>query len=127
MIGATPLEDLPPLPRWTRGGIALLGDAAHATTHNLGQGAAQALEYAAALVRALGGAPGDVPEALRRYEAARKPRAELVVRRSRAIGRFADIDGRVAAGLRDLVVRITPPSVTVRQLAPLLTPAPTPA
>ena len=39
-----PLFDLPRLPRWHRGRIVLIGDAAHATTPNLGQGAAQALE-----------------------------------------------------------------------------------
>src|SRR5262249_20605691 len=51
-----PLADLPPLPRWHRGNVVLVGDAAHAMTPNLGQGAAQALEDVAALHRHLGNA-----------------------------------------------------------------------
>ncbi len=117
------LEDLPQLARWTRGRLALLGDAADATTPNLGQGAAQALEDAAALVRAVAATPADLPGALRDYETTRKARAELVVRRSRAVVRLADVHGLLAARLRDLAVRATPPAVTVRQLTPLLTPA----
>lgn len=79
VVGATVLEDLPQLARWTRGRLALLGDAADATTPNLGQGAAQALEDAAALVRAVAATPADLPGALRDYETTRKARAELVV------------------------------------------------
>ncbi len=46
---------LQPLKRWTRSNVGLLGDAAHAMTPNLGQGAAQAIEDAAALGAALSG------------------------------------------------------------------------
>lgn len=82
-----PLQDLPPLPRWHRDGVVLVGDAAHAMTPNLGQGAAQALEDVAALSRHLGEKP--LSEALRAYEHDRKRRAERVVRQSRAVGRVA--------------------------------------
>lgn len=40
------LFDFSPIGKWTEGKIALLGDAAHATTPNLGQGACQAIEDA---------------------------------------------------------------------------------
>src|SRR5205085_353105 len=44
---------LKPLARWTRERIVLVGDAAHATTPGIGQGAAQALEDAIVLAREL--------------------------------------------------------------------------
>src|SRR5262249_16464657 len=47
------IYDLEPLPRWTDGRVALLGDAAHATTPNMGQGACQALEDAVVLGQCL--------------------------------------------------------------------------
>ena len=45
-IHVAELEDLLPLKNWHRKGVCLLGDAAHATTPNMGQGACQAIEDA---------------------------------------------------------------------------------
>ncbi|KAJ7732951.1 FAD/NAD(P)-binding domain-containing protein [Mycena maculata] len=75
---------LPHLPTWVRARAALVGDAAHGTLPMFGQGAALAIEDAAAL-RALlppGTAPADVPARLAAYEALRKPRCDYVVRES---------------------------------------------
>ena len=47
------IHDLPPLPRWSQGRLALLGDAAHATAPTLGQGGCQAMEDAIWLARCL--------------------------------------------------------------------------
>jgi 2-polyprenyl-6-methoxyphenol hydroxylase-like FAD-dependent oxidoreductase len=66
-----------PLPRWTEGNVTLLGDACHPMTPYMAQGAASALEDAAVLARCL--ERGDAPrEALRLYEATRKPRASAI-------------------------------------------------
>lgn len=43
------IVDRPPLRGWGHGGVTLLGDATHASTPNLGQGACQALEDAVVL------------------------------------------------------------------------------
>lgn len=68
-----------PMPQWARGHVTLLGDAAHPMVPFMAQGACMAIEDAVVLARALDGAgPGDVPEALARYEAERKPRTKLV-------------------------------------------------
>ena len=76
--------DRMPLARWTRGRIALLGDAAHAMLPFYAQGAAQAIEDAVALAACLRGAERDaVPDALARYEAIRRPRANEVQAMSR--------------------------------------------
>ncbi|MDG3005414.1 FAD-dependent monooxygenase [Paludisphaera mucosa] len=75
--------DLPHLDRWSSVRVALLGDAAHATTPTVGQGACQALEDVDVLVRCLQSDPADVDGALRRYESERKGRAEEIVAFSR--------------------------------------------
>ena len=78
------LYDRSPLDHWTTGRVALLGDAAHAMLPFFGQGAAQAIEDAAALAACVAGADRDsLPEALQRYEALRRPRASQVQEMSR--------------------------------------------
>jgi salicylate hydroxylase len=78
------LYDREPLGRWVNGRLALLGDAAHAMLPFFGQGAAQAVEDAEALSACLAGvAPEAIPEALKRYESIRLPRASKVQLMSR--------------------------------------------
>jgi len=48
-LGAYPIHDMPTVPTWHRGPIALAGDAAHATSPNSGQGASIAIEDAIVL------------------------------------------------------------------------------
>jgi len=72
------IRDRDPLDSWTRGPIALLGDAAHPMMPTLAQGAAITLEDAFVLARALA-RHGDEPLiALKAYEAERLPRARDV-------------------------------------------------
>ncbi|HKT05270.1 MAG TPA: FAD-dependent monooxygenase, partial [Rugosimonospora sp.] len=73
--GRWALLDRDPLPRWTRGRVALLGDAAHPMFPFFAQGAAQAIEDAAVLAGCLATQPGDPVAALSRYERIRRPRA----------------------------------------------------
>jgi salicylate hydroxylase len=68
-----------PMPRWSSGHATLLGDAAHPMVPFMAQGACMAIEDAVVLSRALDGvAAGDVPEALRAYEDARRDRTAQV-------------------------------------------------
>jgi 2-polyprenyl-6-methoxyphenol hydroxylase-like FAD-dependent oxidoreductase len=119
LLAATPpadllhhsLADLDPLPPMRFADrIALVGDAAHATTPNLGQGAAQALEDAVTLAAQMSGAAttADVAAGLARYEAARRARVAGIVRNSRRAGAVFGATGRVTAALRDLLVRAVP-------------------
>jgi 2-polyprenyl-6-methoxyphenol hydroxylase-like FAD-dependent oxidoreductase len=111
----TDMHDVEPFRGWSRGRVVLLGDAAHATTPNLGQGAAQAIEDAWVLadrVAALG--TGDA--ALRAYEAVREPRARHVTLRSRQLGRVAHAAHPLARALRNAALRWTPASVARREM-----------
>ncbi|KAH8676284.1 hypothetical protein BX600DRAFT_508449 [Xylariales sp. PMI_506] len=83
------LLDMDKLPSWTKGKLALLGDAAHPFTPHQGQGAGQAMEDAAALATVLprGTAPSDVSERLKLYEQMRYDRAHVIQEYSRQAGR----------------------------------------
>lgn len=74
-----------PAEGWSSERIVLMGDAVHATLPHLDQGAAMAIEDAAVLARALE-LPLPLAARLRRYEAARAPRAARVVHESAAMG-----------------------------------------
>ncbi|WP_129311408.1 FAD-dependent monooxygenase [Streptomyces sp. L2] len=103
-----------PLPSFTSDRIALLGDAAHAMTPNLGQGACQALEDAATLAAALSTEPS-VAAALARYDSERRPRAQAVARAARLAGRMGQqLSHPLAVALRDTALRLAPSGATAR-------------
>lgn len=120
------LEELPPLDRYVRGRIALLGDAAHAMTPNLGQGAGQAIEDAVVLATTLDGA-GSVPAGLDRYDRLRRRRTQMVTRRSRSIGAVAQWSANPAVAVRNVVLRALPDAVFNASLAPVLDWTPPPS
>jgi salicylate hydroxylase len=76
------LYDREPLARWSTATTTLLGDACHPMLPFLAQGAAQAIEDAAALARCLSETPADIPAALARYQAARRPHTAKIQRMS---------------------------------------------
>ncbi len=84
-------------PVWGTPGVALLGDAAHAMTPNMGLGAALAIEDAAVLTSAL---RNGLPGAVGRYRLARAARVRAVQLTSRGIGVLAHSRNPVASRLR---------------------------
>jgi FAD-dependent urate hydroxylase len=78
--------DIDPFHTWTRGRVALLGDAAHNTAPDIGQGACLALEDSFALAISLATNTVSVEDSLRRYAASRSERAGDLVLRARARG-----------------------------------------
>lgn len=102
-----------PLPAYHHGRVALLGDAAHSMTPNLGQGGCQAVEDAVVLAHLADGGD-DLFHALPRYTAERLPRTMEIVRRSARVGRLACLSSRPGRALRDAAL------VAADRLAPHL-------
>lgn len=114
----TDMYDLPRVPAWHRGRVVLLGDAAHATTPNLGQGGAQAIEDAWVLADQL--ATQTRPEdAFAAYQRIRERKARMVVDTSRRLGGIVHFSNPVARGLRNAALRLTPASVARKQVEAL--------
>ena len=68
-----------PLPKWSEGRVALIGDACHPMTPYMAQGGATSIEDAAVLARCLEAVDGeDIEGAFRNYEATRKPRTSRI-------------------------------------------------
>lgn len=78
--------DISPFPSWTSGRVAILGDAAHNTAPDIGQGACSALEDSFALGIAVATNTVSVADTLARYEAIRAQRAGELVLRARKRG-----------------------------------------
>ena len=95
----------------------MLGDAAHAMTPDLGQGAGQAFEDAATLAALFDGlSPSAVPTALARYDAVRGPRTRSLQRSARQAHRLLGLRG-AAAHLRDIAFRLIPGSLAARAMS----------
>lgn len=134
LLAATPPETLlrhdvyylaAPLPGFTRGRVALLGDAAHAVTPDIGQGACLAIEDAVVLATALG--QGGVDAALDAYDTARRPRTQRLAQASGRLAHLLQLRNPAAAGLRDLITRALPRPLFVRLAADAFSWTPPPA
>ncbi|KAI9026790.1 hypothetical protein DFJ74DRAFT_661871 [Hyaloraphidium curvatum] len=93
--------DRPPLPRWGRGKVTLVGDAAHPTSPHLGQGANMALEDAGVLSELLRRMPRDPAGAFEVYERLRRARTAQIVRSARQMGEINSLRNPIACAVRD--------------------------
>ena len=109
------LYELPPLRMFTCGNVVLAGDAAHAMTPDLGQGACQALEDAVVLAKVI-----DSGDGLGACDRQRRPRTQMIARRAHRIGVAAQWASPVAVSLRNTALRLLPPSSFARSLAAVL-------
>jgi salicylate hydroxylase len=106
------LIDRDPVRTWTDGPVALLGDAAHPMTPDLGQGGSQSIEDAVVLAKVLAAADGD-PRALASYSTARLPRTMDIVKRSKRMAAFHHASTPVGVFLRGQALRLSSSERTV--------------
>ncbi|KAI8590385.1 FAD-binding monooxygenase [Geranomyces variabilis] len=82
-VARVDISDIEELETFVRGRAVLLGDSAHGTAPDLGQGGCQAMEDAWVLARCLGDHAGDVAAALKQYDTERVARTVHLVSRAR--------------------------------------------
>jgi 2-polyprenyl-6-methoxyphenol hydroxylase-like FAD-dependent oxidoreductase len=110
----TDIVDLEPLAFFTRGRVVLLGDAAHAVTPDLGQGAGLAIEDASVLSSLLGRYP--VERAFQEYNRQRVARATRIASASRLYATIAQWRSPAMVRLRNRIVGTIPEWLMERQL-----------
>lgn len=111
LIASTPPEtviwadilDRPPARGWAQGRCVLIGDAAHPTTPNFGQGGGMAIEDGLVLARTLVANRADPVAALAAFEAERFPRTSEVTNEAWKFGKLLQWEGRFSVWFRDLL------------------------
>ena len=109
------LIDRKPHKGWTKGNVTLLGDAAHPTTPNLGQGGCMAIEGAYILAKSIE-KYGLSPKAFHRYEELQFPRSENIVNQSLKMGKIGQLENPVLIGLRNFAIKAMPSSVAIKMI-----------
>jgi 2-polyprenyl-6-methoxyphenol hydroxylase-like FAD-dependent oxidoreductase len=99
--------DQQPARLWSKRPATLIGDASHALTPNLGQGACMAMEDALTLANCLR-QEKDVAAGFRAYEARRFPRVRNAIWRSRWLGEVGQWESRAVVTVRNAVTRVLP-------------------
>lgn len=107
------LADLCPIPEWHTDHLCLIGDAAHATTPNMGQGACQAIEDAYVIGK-LRQQDEDWNTVFQKFQDIRRPKVNYVVSTSHRIGVVSQWERGTA--LRNFVMRRIPESVSRKMI-----------
>lgn len=95
--------DRPPVTNWTDGRVSLLGDAAHPTTPNLGQGACMAIESAWVLAECL---KADRVNGLKAYQQKRFARTAEITNRSWSLGKMFAVESGLGCWFRDRMFKM---------------------
>ena len=106
--------DLKPFNNWHKGNVCLLGDAAHATTPNMGQGACQAIESAYVLANSLA-ENSDTSEAFKASQSQRIKRTHYIVNTSWKLGKLAQSNNRFIIFLRNTIMKALTNSMKEKQ------------
>ena len=112
-INTAEISDLKPTNIWYKENVCLIGDSAHATTPNMGQGACQAIEDAYVLSECL--SKYGITKAFSEYQKLRLPKAHQVVKTSWIVGKMAHLKNPILIGLRNQLLRLTPSSINRKQ------------
>ncbi|MEN9909899.1 MAG: hypothetical protein RLZZ540_3058 [Bacteroidota bacterium] len=107
--------DLKPIDEWQSENVCLIGDAAHATTPNLGQGACQAVEDAYVLGKLIDTGFA-IENTFKEYENLRRKKAHTIVNTSWKIGKMAQIESSFGIWLRNFIMKNLPKSANKKQM-----------
>jgi len=109
------ITDLKPLINWHQNNICLIGDACHATTPNMGQGAAQAIEDAYYLSNLQNTKP--YMNVFNQFQKKRQSKVNSIVNQSFFIGRIAHL--KYAQGLRNIILKKIPRKLLMKEILKL--------
>jgi len=107
--------DLKPIDNWQSENVCLIGDAAHATTPNLGQGACQAIEDAYVLGKLLDDGIA-IANTFKEFENLRRKKAHAIVNTSWTVGKMAHIENGFGVWLRNFILKNLPKSANKKQM-----------
>lgn len=110
-----PIIDLKPQQCFAKECVLLIGDAAHATTPNLGQGACQAIEDVATLYQILQNEQ-NIENAFKIFERKRLKRTHFIVNTSYRVGKVAQLENPLLCALRNAFFRALPSKIGNKQL-----------
>lgn len=109
------IVDIKPIPTFAFDNVLLVGDAAHATTPKMAQGACQAIEDAAVLLDILA-KEQDIKTAFKQFEQRRIKRTHKIVKGSWNLGKISQIENPLLIAVRNFLFRRIPLSTTTKQL-----------
>ncbi len=112
-INLAEISDLKPTKNWYNENVCLIGDAAHAATPNMGQGACQAIEDAHILTECL--SKYETNKAFEEFRNLRLKKTHRVVKTSWNLGKIAHLSNPVLIAMRNQMLRMTPKSISTKQ------------
>lgn len=112
-INTAEISDLKPINNWHYKNVCLIGDAAHAATPNMGQGACQAIEDAYVLSECIN--KYDVNKAFETFQKLRLKKAHQIVNTSWSIGKMAHQSNPIIIKFRNKALELTPSFISKKQ------------
>lgn len=112
----TNINFTPSIHQLVKGPAALLGDAAHPMTPDLGQGACQAIEDACVMAECIA-TNSAIADAFKAYEQKRLTRVNTIAARSYSIGKMRQAGNPIGAIVRNTMMRVLPEGFALRMLA----------
>ncbi|QXP64583.1 FAD-dependent monooxygenase [Polaribacter sp. HaHaR_3_91] len=109
------IHDLKPLKKWHKNNICLIGDAGHATTPNMGQGGAQAIEDAFYLSNLIADNKGK--NVFELFQQKRQKKVDLVVNQSWMTGKMAH--WKYGQGFRNFILKSVPKAIINKKMIAL--------
>jgi len=111
-ISRNDISDLKHLSKWHNNKVCLIGDACHATTPNMGQGGAQAIEDAHVISHLL--TKHEPEKAFQEFERIRKPKVKFIVNQSWNTGKMAHM--KYGTRIRNSLFKLLPTKLIEKRM-----------